>query len=112
VFSNVLLFVQNSIVHHIQLVLPTTIKEVANVLLDTQEIQMIVTVAELNDSTNVQPTLNVRNLKCASNNKEFLNVFPLVTVFDVVLLQFALLTIILLNVNVHLEVTLEIQMIK
>jgi hypothetical protein len=91
-FSSVLLFAPSLIAHLIQLVLLTAIKEVANVWQGTQEIQMIATDAELNDLTNVQRTLIVPSQKCASNNKECSNVFQFAIVFDVVHLQFVLLT--------------------
>jgi hypothetical protein len=93
-------------------VLQTIIKEVVNVSLVMLEIPTIEMDAESNATTNVQPILNVKNQRCASRNKESLNVFQPVIAFDAVPMQFALLTITLLNVNVlqvHMPV---IQMIS
>jgi hypothetical protein len=110
-FSNVFPCVPNSIVHSIQLVLLTIIKEAVNVSQVTLEIQMIEMDAELNDITSVRQMLNAKSLKCASRNKAFPNAFQRAIVFDVDHMLFALLTIILLNANVHRVPMLEIQMI-
>jgi hypothetical protein len=92
--------------------LPTIIKEVVNVSLAMLEIPTIEMDAELNVTMNVRPTLNVKNRKCASRNKESLNAYQLAIAFDAAPMQFALLTITLLSVSVlrvHMPV---IQMIS
>lgn len=112
VFSNVFQSVQKSIVQHSQFVSQEAMKEVVNVYPVIKEIQMIEMDVHQIEEINVQATLNVPNLKCAFDNKEYQNVFQLVIAFVVVQTLHALQIITTQNVNVHLEILSAIQMIS